>query len=263
MKTLLLGDNAVRDAPESAGFAPVAVALYVDADNQAPHCAKSLVGMLRTDFDARVVSATIAGNNQGQQIDGWRDELVAALPDLVVHRLLAPHRKQGADVALLMALGADLERHIREREVLVIVSRDDLVIGAAEQAKARGCRTLIAYADGEITTARNPHLATLLLPALAKPISVAAPAPVVLTAAPATKAPPIRAQAQTPNGAVASVLAQLRGMCTQQPGGGYKATDVGQALFKLGYDKPARARFLASVPGLKKRGAGPNLVLVF
>jgi hypothetical protein len=261
MNTVLPGDNAVRDAPESAGFAAVAVALYVDADNQSPHCAKSLVGMLRTDFDARVVSATIAGNNQGQQIDGWRDELVAALPDLVVHRLLAPHRKQGADVALLMALGADLERHIREREVLVIVSRDDLVIGAAEQAKARGCRTLIAYADGEITTARNPHLATLLLPALAKPISVAAPAPVALTAAPA--AAQVRPPAQTPNGAVASVLAQLRGMCTQQPGGGYKATDVGQALFKLGYDKPARARFLASVPGLKKRGAGPNLVLVF
>jgi hypothetical protein len=261
MNTDLRDESTILDATESPGVLPASVALYIDADNQSHQCAKALLGLFPAIFDARVVSATIAGNNHGQQIDRWRDELVSALPDLVVHVLAAPDRKHGADVALLMALGADLERHIREGEVVVVVSRDDLVIGAAEQAKARGCRTLIAYADGEIPTARNPHLTTLLLPALGKPVSVPRAAPVVAPAA--TQTAPARLPDRAPDGAVASVLAQLRGMCTQQPGGGYGASDVGQALSKLGYDKAARARFLASVPGLRVRGTGPKKVLEF
>jgi hypothetical protein len=235
----------------SLGVSPVSVALYIDADNQAPHCARPLLSLLRADFQARVVAATVAGNNHGQQIDGWRDELLAELPDLAVQALTVPHRRQAADVALLMALGAALDRHIREREVVVIVSRDDLVIAAGEQAKARGCRTLIAYADGETATARNPHLTTLLLPAAAKPPAAA------------RQAPPAEPPAQAAGDPIAAVVAQLRSMCTQQPGGGYSATDVGQALSKLGYDKAARTRFLASVPGLKKRGSGTSLTLVF
>lgn len=262
MNTVLPDESTSRDASECPGVPQASVALYIDADNQSPQCAKALLGLLRTDFEARVVSATIAGNNHGQEISSWRDELVSALPDLVVNPLTAPHRKQGADVALLMALGAELERHIREREVVVIVSRDDLVIGAAEQAKARGCKTLVAYADGENSTARNPLLTTLLLPAVVKPISVVHPAPAAVAAV--TRPQPVHPTSPpAPNDGAATVLAQVRGMCTQQPGGGYSATDVGQALSKLGYDKAARARFLASVPELKKRGTGVNLVLVF
>lgn len=251
-------------APDSNRLAEptgASVALYVDADNQSPQSAKALLSLLQADFDARVISATIAGNNHGQQLDSWRDELLSAVPDLTVHPLNAPHRKQGADVALLMALGADLEGHIRDRVLVVIVSRDDLVIAAAEQAKARGCRTVIAYADGEIPTARNPQLTTLLLPALVKPIAVAHPPPVVIQ--PTTPSAPAQPAVLNHNDGVASVLAQVRGMCKQKPGGGYSATDVGQALSKLGYDKAARARFLASVPGLKKQGTGPNVTLIF
>lgn len=261
MTAVLPDESTSRDVSECPGVPQASVALYIDADNQSPQCAKALLSLLRTDFEARVVSATIAGNNHGQEISSWRDELVSALPDLVVNPLTAPHRKQGADVALLMALGAELERHIREREVVVIVSRDDLVIGAAEQAKARGCKTLVAYADGENSTARNPLLTTLLLPAVVKPISVVHPAPAAVAAV--TRPQPVHPTSSAPNDGAATVLAQVRGMCAQQPGGGYSATDVGQALSKLGYDKAARARFLASVPGLKKRGTGVNLVLVF
>jgi hypothetical protein len=261
MNTDLRDESATVEATESPGVPPASVALYIDADNQSHQCAKALLNLFRTVFGARVVSAAIVGNNHGKEIDRWRDELVSALPDLVVHALAAPDRKHGADAALLMALGANLERHIHEGDVVVIVSRDELVIGAAEQVQARCCRTLIAYADSEIPTARNRHLTTLLLPALTKPVSAALPAPVVTPAA--TKTPPARPPEHSPDGAVASVLAQLRGMCTQQPGGGYGASDVGQALSKLGYDKAARARFLASVPGLSVRGTGPNKVLEF
>jgi hypothetical protein len=254
MNTDLPDESTTPEATESTGVPRASVVLYIDADNQSHQCAKALLGLFREELDVRVVSATIVGNNHGKQVDRWRDELVSALPDLVVHRLTAPDRKQGADVALLMALGASLERHIHEGEVVVIVSRDDLVIAAAEQIKARGCRTLVAYADSDVPTARNPHVTTLLLPAVAKPVSVPRAAPVV--------GPPVAARRpdQAPDGDVGSVLAKLRGMCTQQPGGGYSPSDVGQALSKLGYDKAKRKRFLKSV---RERGTSPNKLLEF
>lgn len=257
----LSDEHTIPEVTVSAVAAPISVALYIDADNQSPQCASALLELLQADFDARVVSATIAGNNHGQQIDNWRRELLTVLPDLFVQPLTVPHRKQGADVALLMALGSNLERHTRARELVVIVSRDDLVIGAAEHAKAQGCRTLISHADGDISTARNPLLTTLLLPALGKPVPIAQPKPTVVQALTSTS--PVGAPTQSPSDSVATVLAKIRGMCTQQPGGGYSATDVGQALSKLGYDKAARTRFLASVPGLTKRGAAANLILEF
>jgi hypothetical protein len=134
-----------------------------------------------------------------------------------------------------MALGADLERHARARQVVVIVSRDDLLIGAAEHTRARGCRTLIAYADSDLATARNSNLTTLLLPALAMPPSVSATSPVV---APSTTTGLSRRPVERPEDKDVAVLATLRGICTQAPGGGYAATDVGQALSKLGCKYP-------------------------
>jgi hypothetical protein len=173
--------------PEPAAVSVVSVALYVDADNQSAQCAEPLLNLFRTEFNARLTSATIAGNNLGQKIDDWRSALLAEVPDLAIQALPAPHRKNGADIALLMALGAALDKHLREQALVVVVSRDDLLIGAAEQAKARGCKTLIAYADSDLQTARNTQLTTLLLPALTKPdlnkpVSVVQPPPVVIQA---------------------------------------------------------------------------------
>jgi hypothetical protein len=255
MNTSLSEETTVLDGAEAPNVSVASVALYIDADNQSPHCAKTLLGVLRDDFGARVVSATVAGNNHGQQVDGWRDALVSECAELSVRALVAPHRKQAADVALLMALGAGLERHVRRGETVVVVSRDDLVIGAAEQVKAHGCRTLIAYADGGIPSARNPHLSTLLLPASDKAPMDAVPA--------ARVSAPADPQSKASGDSVATVLAQVRGMCKPKSGGGYSPAEVGQALSKLGYDKAARARFLASVPGLRKRGTGAQMTLVF
>lgn len=94
----------------------------------------------------------------------------------------------------------------------------------SEQAKARGCRTLIAYADGEVPTARNAQLTTLLLPALAKAPPVALPASGTASAAPVpqTAGTPV----QTPNSKVASMVAQLRTMITKKPGSGYAAPNI-------------------------------------
>ena len=253
---------------ETAAVSVTSVALYVDADNQSAQCAEPLLALFRTEFNARLISATIAGNNLGQKIDDWRSALLAEDPDLSIQALPAPHRKNGADIALLMALGAALDKHLHEQVLVVVVSRDDLLIGAAEQAKARGCKTLVAYADSDLQTARNTQLTTLLLPALKpanaplpKPVSVVQPPPVVIQAP--KPEPPVQPMQQTAGQDAKAVLAQVRDLCHQQSGGGYPASAVGAALSKLGYDKAARACFLTSTPGLKKKGSGATLCYLF
>jgi hypothetical protein len=164
-------------------------------------------------------------------------------------------RKQAADAALIVELGANLDRHHRERERVIIVSRDDFLVGAAEHAKTKGCLVLVAYAHSEIPAARSTRLTTLVLPAVSKPSCPLPPADHSVTApsAPTKTADVVR-----------TVIAELRKLCKKQPGGGYKASEVGQALLKLGFDtREKRAQFLEAIPGLHEQGSGPDKVLVF
>ena len=237
------------------------VAFYIDADNQSSQCVKSLIGLFIGDTGMRIISATIAGNNHGKEIECWRSNLVSEVPDINLCLIDVCSRKQAADIALIMELGANLEQHIHERERVIIVSRDELLIGAAEYAKTRGCMVFISYANSDIPVARSTELTTYLLPVIAKPLphqltpvdqnqKIVTPIPIPPKTSPISKDVP--------------VLAKLRQMCQQQSGGGYGASDIGQALLTLGFNtKASREKFLKSIPGLKARGTGPQKILVF
>ncbi|WP_139558170.1 PIN domain-containing protein [Methylotetracoccus oryzae] len=243
-------------APEAnIGHQPANATLYIDADNQSCQCAKSLANLLRNELGLQVTRIVLAGNNHGKEIENWRGALAAELPDIEPLILHVSSRKQAADAALIMELGAKLERHLQYRERIIVVSRDDFLVGAAEHAKTRGCLVLVAYAHGEIPAARSSRLTTLVLPAVSKPSCLLPTADQGVTA-------PL-APTQTAD-VVRTVIAELRKLCTKQPGGGYKANEVGQALFKLGFDtKAKRARFLKTIPGLHEQGSGPDKGLVF
>jgi len=244
----------VMPGPE-AGHQVATATIYIDADNQSCQCAKSLANLLRHELGLLVTRIVIAGNNHGKEIENWRGALAAKLPDIEPLILHVSSRKQAADAALIMELGANLERHLHERERIIIVSRDDFLVGAAEHAKTKGCLVLVAYAHSEIPAARSSRLTTLVLPAVSKPSCPLPPADQDVTAP--------SAPTQTVD-VVRTVTAELRKMCTKQPRGGYKANEVGQALFKLGFDtKAKRARFLKTIPGLHELGSGTDKVLVF
>jgi len=49
-----------------------------------------------------------------------------------------------------MEPGANLDHHIRQQSIVIVVSRDGLLIQAAEQAKDRGARVLLAYVESPI-----------------------------------------------------------------------------------------------------------------
>ena len=228
-------------------FAPVHVALYIDADNQASQNARALIALLRDGFGASIVRATVAGNSNGKVTAGWVDVLRQEIPDLPITEITVPCRKDAADAALIMALGADLADHLRVGTRVVMVSRDVLLHAAAERVQSAGCPVCLAYADCEIPTPRHPSLATLLLPAPSQrpPAAAAAPRTVPLAGA-------------------ADLVARVRALCKLQPGGGYLATDVGSALSSLGYKSVAERRaIVAGFPGLKEKGGHPTKVLVF
>ena len=234
-------------------FVPVRVALYIDADNQASQNARALIALLRDGFGASVVRATVAGNSNGKVTADWTEALRQEIPDLEITDITVPCRKDAADAALIMALGADLADHLRAGARVVVVSRDALLHAAAERVQASGCAVCLAYADCEIPTPRHPSLATLLLPALP---GRAAP----LQRPPAAAAAP---RTEPPAGA-SDLVARVRALCKLQPGGGYLATDVGSALSNLGYKSVAERRaIVAGFPGLKEKDGHPAKVLVF
>lgn len=237
----------------SASPRPIRCALYIDADNQSSRNAAPLVDLLQDGLGAVICCATVAGNAQGRVGAGWTSALIEQIPGLPIQSITVPLQKDAADAALILALGSNLAEHIRTGTRVVIVSRDALLLAAGKRAKAAGCRTYIAYSDGEVPTARSPTLTTLLLPASPDPI-----APAERPAAAPRPSPP------SPPDEMKALLAQVKTLCKPQPSGGYSSTDVGQALAKLGYRTPsARKKILATFPGLREKGAHPHKFLFF
>ena len=133
---------APEPVPQTRPTQAQTAVFYIDADNQSAQSAADLVALFRDDLGVRELRAVIAGNNSGRQIQLWADELAAAAPGIETIALDCPSRKDAADLALIMELGANLAEHARCGDLVAIVSRDDLLVGAAERTKAQGCRAM-------------------------------------------------------------------------------------------------------------------------
>jgi hypothetical protein len=261
---------------------PRAVALYIDGDNQSPAIACDLLASVRQDLGLDVSRVVLAGNDHGHTVPRWQAAL--AKEGLAEDRILAlrvPRKPEAADLAVILELGAAMERHRQGPDLVVIVSRDEWLIGAAEAVRARGCRVWVAYAENDAVPAQTP-LPTLLLPAVhrnqatgkattvtpEKPTESLRPTVSPPMLPPTTAVPTAKLKVATsavqPTSSHTKLLAQVRAQCRVQPGGGYLATEVGQVLYKLGLtDKAARTRFLKAVPGLRDAGAGSTKRLIF
>ena len=211
------------------------------------------MALLRDGFGASIVGATVTGNSNGKVTAGWAEALRQDIPDLAVTDIIVPCRKDAADAALIMALGADLGDHLRAGTRMVVVSRDAVLHAAAERVQAYGCADCLVYVDCEIPTPRHPSLATLLLPVLPGRV------------APSQRPPAAAAVPSVePSAGTADLVARVRALCKLQPGGGYLATDVGNVLSSLGYKSVAERRaIVAGFPGLKEKGGHPTKVLMF
>jgi hypothetical protein len=250
--------NAVSEPPRTTepARAPGSVVIYIDADNQAAANAAQLARTCHLDLNGKPLEVHVAGNNSGQRLEHWCTELARALPDAAQNRIEVPVRRNSADVALIMELGRNLDRHIARSDLIVVASRDDFLICAAEHAQMRGARVLLAYSDTGVATARSTLLTTLLLPAPNGQGNAGSAGKATADVPPAA-----------PNGsdtAERHVLAQLRSMLSPQQGGGYAASAVGHALRQLGYETPEQRRsFIDGAKAMRVAGSGADKRYLF
>ncbi len=227
--------------------------LFIDADNQSPSLATALFGFLRA-AGRSCTRATVAGNGVGDRVRSWEKALQEADHGLEIRCHVAPRRKQSADVRLMFELAPFYHSRPDPAALIIVLSRDDMLIAAAECLAGEGHNVLLMVA----ASGNNAPVAAEL------PV-VVLPAPQQAVAAPQAPAPGAdlnggkKDKAQTVSDAIASIRREL--LPNKQ--GGYLASAVGQVLSKLGHDKAARAQIVRAIPNLKEAGVGSDKHLIF
>lgn len=232
--------------------------VFVDADNQSPALGSLLLRFLAS-IGRDDVQCFIAGNGSGDRINAWRASLEDTKPDVQVVAHVTPLRKQSADVRLVFEMATLYHSQPDPQTVILVVSRDDLLLAAAESLHVLGHHVLIVLGGSATTVPLSTELPVLVLP-LPQP-----PAQPILK-----EVPPVMAAPQPPQVTgvvdsrdVGAAIAKIRQEVSQSKGGGYSASAVGQLLSQLGYDKAMRTKILKAIPNLRETGVGGDKQLFF
>lgn len=211
---------------------------YVDGDHQAPELAPLIAGQLQV-LGAELAELKVFGALP-KAVDAWRRAAAGCAVRSVVAAPAA-----AAQVALLFELAQSLPHHMAAAELVLIVSRERVLVAAAEHAIGQGARAMLCHSPrpGPALDSSAPVL-TLPLPLPDRP----APDRFASRRALAHLDKHSRAMA---------LLRDLR----PGPHGGYLKSEVGVQLRRAGYDRAQRAAFLLRVPGVREHViAGERLV---
>ena len=228
--------------------------LFVDADNQSPALVAPLARVF-TSFGRSCTQAIVAGNGKGDRVRGWEQALQSEMPGIEVRCHVAPVRKQSADVRLMFELAAVHYGEADPATLIVVVSRDDLLVAATEYLASQGHNVLIALGAAPNAVA----------PVTDQPL-VALPLPQATTAAQAADVivmPTGNAPDNIDVRTVTAAVAKIRQTIAQDKKGGYSASAVGQLLSEMGHDKAARTKILRAIPNFKEAGVGGDKRLIF
>ncbi|SEP96847.1 hypothetical protein SAMN05421693_11275 [Ectothiorhodospira magna] len=175
----------------------------------------------------------------------WENALrdTNSLVDILPH--IVPTRKQSADVVLLFEMARFYHTPTDEKPLIMILSRDDLLVAAAELLSAKGHSVLIA-----LGATIPPPVATI--PVVILPVD--APEKIGDSAI-------IKTTSNDPECLDSAVLqnatrAIRHHLGAHEKGTGYPASAVGQVLSKLGHDKAMRMRILATISEVKTDESG-------
>ncbi len=226
--------------------------VFVDADNQPPALGGVLSRFLGT-IDRAGGHVLISGNGSGDRIQHWEHALRNGNTDFAIDCHRAPLRKQSADVRLMFELAAFYHGQPDPDALIVIVSRDELLLAAAESLAERGHRTMVV-----IAASPNAHPVISDVPVVVLPLPQAA-AP----SHPAVSAKPAASTEGPASQIVAEAIARIRKSLKPNADGGYAASAVGQVLAQMGHDKATRALIVRGIPNLREVGAGSEKRLVF
>jgi hypothetical protein len=191
-------------------------------------------------FNAAIVHAVVAGNDNGRVVAEWTAALGEALPNCRIDPVEVPCRPDAADVALIMALGRAIDAPERPADTLVMLSRDHILHAAAECAQQQGVRAILAWAAGATPPSRPRELPTLLLSGGIDSAGVGEGS----SGKPDTDDPVL-------------LVRELRARCKPHDDGSYPASYVGHALSQMGYKtKAERDRALARIPHILAISSG-------
>lgn len=237
----------------------VTTLLFVDADNQAPILALTLTNFLKI-IGRTSASAIVAGNGVGDRVQNWESALREALPGIEVTCHVTPLRKQSADVRLMFELATFYHGEPDPSVLLVVFSRDDLLLAASECLVQRGHNVIIALGASSNGT---PLLTEVPVVVLASPqqatASIVAALPTSVPAPATVDTPGIKLDKQV----VSAALNNIRQSLKPNKQGEYEASAVGQILYQLGHDKAMRTKILKQIPNLKEVGTGSEKRLIF
>lgn len=117
--------------------------VFIDADNQPPALAAPLAKFLAS-MGREASRVVVAGNSAGDRVRGWEQAILTALPGTDVQCHVAPLRKQSADVLLMFELAPFYHRAPDPSVLILVLSRDDLLLAATECLVAKGHNAMIA-----------------------------------------------------------------------------------------------------------------------
>lgn len=228
--------------------------LFVDADNQSPALVAPLARVFKS-FGRSCTQAIVAGNGKGDRVRGWEQALQSEMPGIEVRCHVAPVRKQSADVRLMFELAAVHYGEADPATLIVVVSRDDLLVAATEYLASQGHTVLIALGAAPNAVAPVTDLPLVVLPLL-QATTAAQTADVIVMP---TGNAPDNIDVRT----VTAAVAKIRQTIAQDMKGGYSASAVGQLLSEMGHDKAARTKILRAIPNFKESGVGGDKRLIF
>ncbi|TVT60420.1 MAG: NYN domain-containing protein [Azoarcus sp. PHD] len=228
--------------------------LFVDADNQSPALVAPLARVFKS-FGRSCTQAIVAGNGKGDRVRGWEQALQSEMPGIEVRCHVAPVRKQSADVRLMFELAAVHYGEADPATLIVVVSRDDLLVAATEYLASQGHTVLIALGSAPNAVAPVTDLPLVVLP-LPQATTAAQAADVIVMP---TGNAPDNIDVRT----VTAAVAKIRQTIAQDKKGGYSASAVGQLLSEMGHDKAARTKILRAIPNFKESGVGGDKRLIF
>lgn len=224
--------------------------LYIDADNQSPALAPATIRFLES-IGRPAQCAVIAGNGAGRGVKDWETALRDIAPEVDILPRIAPMRKQSADAILLFEMAQLYHQSISDRPLIVILSRDDLLVAAAELLAAKDHVVLVAL--GATMSSPVTTVPVVILPVDAQTPPMA-PAPAVSKATSADPALPDSAVLKKASNAIRHHLG------TSNKKTGYLASAVGQVLANLGHDKAMRTRILGTIAEVGTDHAGVRRV---
>lgn len=242
-----------------AGASGIARAMvFVDADNQSPTLAGPLLRFLSAIgyHSGRVF---IAGNGSGDRVNAWQAALEGGKPTFELVARVTSMRKQSADVHLVFELARFYHRQPDSKTLILIVSRDDLLLAAAESLSAEGHQVLVAVGSATPAIPLTTEMAVVVLPLPQTSVQQVSKETVTgaLEQVPSPMVEPLSQQI------VNAAINKIRQSLAQGKGGGYDASAVGQVLSKMGHDKTMRDRIVQAIPNLEVVGRGAEKKLIF